>query len=134
MEREGFYQLLKSLPQVETDLVDQQFIARSFTVDAPLDRLNEVQGENKRLQEQVYGYRAAFFLLLGLIIIWGVVLVANRTPPLHLNSCEALKYYLGALDEEASSLPADIRQFLDTQAAACPDDDLGSFDDGNPHQ
>jgi hypothetical protein len=39
-----------------------------------------------------------------------------------------------ALDEASSSLPVETRQFLDTQAAACSDDDLGSFDDGNPHQ
>jgi hypothetical protein len=134
MEREGFYQLLKSLPQGETDLVDQEFTAGTFTVDVPFDRLHEVQGENKRLREQVFGYRACFFMLLGLMVIWGVALIFNRTPPLHLNSCEALKYYLGALDEESSSLPAEIRRLLDTQAAACPDDDLGDFDDGNPHQ
>jgi hypothetical protein len=73
-------------------------------------------------------------MLLGLMVIWGVALVANRPPPLHLNSCEALKYYLSALDEASSSLPVETRQFLDTQAAACSDDDLGSFDDGNPHQ
>jgi hypothetical protein len=71
---------------------------------------------------------------LGLVVIWGVVLVVNRTPPLHLNACEALKYYLGALDEASTKLPVQTRQLLDTQAAACLDEDLGSFDDGNPHQ
>ena len=73
-------------------------------------------------------------MLLGLNIIWGVALMANRTPPLHLNSCEALKYYLGALDETSSPLPIETRQLLDNLAAACSDDDLGSFDDGNPRQ
>jgi hypothetical protein len=91
--------------------------------------------ENRKLREDVFGYRACFFMLLGLTVIWGVALMFNRTPPLHLSACEALKYYLGALDEAASSeLPVETRQLLDTQAAACPDDDLGGFDDGNPHQ
>ncbi|NEU96948.1 hypothetical protein [Bradyrhizobium uaiense] len=134
MERESFYQLLKSLPPREADLVEQEFTARKLTVDVPFARLHEVQGENKRLQERLFGYRAGFFTLLCLVAIWGVALVVNRTPPLHLNSCEALKYYLGALDETSSSLPVETRQLLDTQAAACPDDGLGGFDDGNPHQ
>jgi hypothetical protein len=120
------------------DPVDQCFeeasAADAPAVSAPYSRLHDMYGENRRLQEQVYGYRAVFFMLLGLNIIWGVALMANRTPPLHLNSCEALKYYLGALDEESSSLPVEIRRLLDTQAAACPDDDFGDFDDGNPHQ
>jgi hypothetical protein len=121
------------------DPVDQCFEEASAAdgpaVSAPYSRLHDMSGENRRLQEQVYGYRAVFFMLLGLNIIWGVALMANRTPPLRLNSCAALKYYLGALDESSSPLPAGTRQFLDTQAAACPpDDDLGRFDDGNPHQ
>jgi hypothetical protein len=28
----------------------------------------------------------------------------------------------------------ETRQLLDSEAAACPDDDLGGIDDGNPHQ
>jgi hypothetical protein len=90
--------------------------------------------ENRRLREDVSGYRACFFMLLGLVVIWGVALMVNRTPPLHLNACEALKYYLGALDEASTKLPVETRQLLDSEAAACPDDDLGGFDDGNPHQ
>jgi hypothetical protein len=89
--------------------------------------------ETGKLRDEAHGYRACFFMLLGLMIIWGVVLIFNRTPPLHLNSCEALKYYLIALDQEASSLPAETRQLLDAQAAACPDDDRGDYDDGNPY-
>jgi hypothetical protein len=109
--------------------VDQYFV-ESPNVDDPVARLQDM----RRLQEDVFGYRTCFFMLLGLVVVWGVALVVNRTPPLHLNSCEALKYYLGALDEASSSLPVETRQLLDTQAAACPDDDLGGFDDGNPHQ
>jgi hypothetical protein len=90
--------------------------------------------ENRRLQEDVFGYRACFFMLLGLVVIWGVALMVNRTPPLHLNACEALKYYLGALDEASTKLPMETRQLLDSEAAACLDDDLGGIDDGNPHQ
>jgi hypothetical protein len=89
---------------------------------------------NDIVMTEVEGQTLVFFMLLGLMVIWGVALVANRPPPLHLNSCEALKYYLSALDEASSSLPVETRQFLDIQAAACSDDDLGSFDDGNPHQ
>jgi hypothetical protein len=134
MEREGFYQLLKSLPQGETDLVEQEFTARTFTADVSVDRLYEVRGENNRLGEQVFGYQACFFLLLGLNVIWGVALMVNRTPPLRLSACEALKYYLSALDEAPSELPVETRQLLRTQAAACPVDDPGGFNDGNPHQ
>jgi hypothetical protein len=124
------------------DLVDQCFEEAS-DADAPIVNAPIVNAlyshdmyglENRRLREDVYGYRACFYMLLGLTVIWGVALFFNRTPPLHLNSCEALKYYLGALDEESSSLPAETRRLLDSQAAACPDDDLGGFDDGNPHQ
>jgi hypothetical protein len=119
---------------VVKDLLDQCF-AEASAADAPGVNSHDMYGlENRRLREDVYGYRACFFILLGLTVIWGVALIFNRTPPLHLNSCEALKYYLGALDEESSSLPMEIRRLLDTQAAACPDDDLGGFDDGNPHQ
>ena len=134
MEREGFYQLLKSLPRAETDRADQEFTVGKPTADVSFEGLRNVQGENNWLREQVVGYRACLFTLLGLILIWGVVLVANRPPPLHLNACEALKYYLGALDEASTKLPMETRQLLDSQAAACPDDDLGDFDDGNPHQ
>src|SRR5258708_36203226 len=102
----------------------------SPNMDNPVARREDIL----RLQEDVAGYRACFFTLLGLVVIWGVALMVNRTPPLHLNACEALKYYLLALDEAPSKLPAGTRQLLDTQAAACPDDDLGGFDDGNPHQ
>jgi hypothetical protein len=28
----------------------------------------------------------------------------------------------------------ETRQLLDSRAAACPDDDLGDFEDGNPQQ
>ena len=119
------------------DLVDQCFEEAS-AAEAPIVNdpcSHDMYGlENRRLREDVYGYRACFHMLLGLTVIWGVALFFNRTPPLHLNSCEALKYYLGALDEESSSLPAEIRRLLDIQAAACPDDDLGDLDDGNPHQ
>src|ERR1700676_5341943 len=110
------------------DLVDQCFEEAS-AADAPIANdpySHDMYGlENRRLREDVYGYRACFHMLLGLTVIWGVALFFNRTPPLHLNSCEALKYYLGALDEESSSLPTKIRRLLDIQAAACPDDDLG---------
>jgi hypothetical protein len=99
-------------------------------VDDPVARLQDM----RRLQEDVFGYRACFFMLLGFVVIWGVALMVNRTPPLHLNACEALKYYLGALDEASTKLPMETRQLLDSEAAACPDDDLGGFDDGNPHQ
>jgi hypothetical protein len=95
--------------------------------------LNDMHVENKKLRENVIGYRASFFILLGFTVTWGIILVVNRAPPLHLNSCEALQYYLGALDEETSSLPVEIRRLLDDQAAVCPDDDRGSFGDGNPH-
>jgi hypothetical protein len=120
------------------DLVDQCFQEAS-AADAPIVNdpySHDMYGlENRRLQKDVFGYRACFFMLVGLVVIWGVALMVNQTPPLHLNACESLKYYLGALDASSSPLPADTRQFLDTQAAACPpDDDLGSFDDGNPHQ
>jgi hypothetical protein len=122
---------------VVKDLVDQCFEEAS-AAEAPIVNdpcSHDMYGlENRRLREDVYGYRACFYMLLGLTVIWGVALFFNRTPPLHLNSCEALKYYLGALDEESSSLPTEIRRLLDIQAAACPDDDLGDFDDGNPHQ
>jgi hypothetical protein len=134
MEREGFYQLLKSQPKGESDLVEQEFTSATFNVDVPVTLLREVEGENNRLQGDVFGYRACFFMLLGLVVIWGFALMVNRTPPPHLNACEALKYYLGALDEESTKLPVETRQLLDTQASACPDEDLGSFDDGNPHQ
>ena len=70
-------------------------------VDDPVARLQDI----RRLQEDVFGYRACFFILLGLVVIWGVALMVNRTPPLHLNACEALKYYLGALDEASTKLP-----------------------------
>jgi hypothetical protein len=117
----------------ETDLVEQYF-AETLTVDDPFTRLRDMHGDNRRLQEQVFGYRAGFFMLLSLMVAWGVALMVNRSPPLHLNACEALKYYLGALDEASTKLPMETRQLLDSEAAACPDDDLGGFDDGNPHQ
>jgi hypothetical protein len=108
---------------------DQEFTAGTFTVDVPFDRLHEVQGENKWLREQIFGYRACLFVLLGLMVIWPVVLMFNRTPPPRLSACEALKYYLSALDEAPSELPVETRQLLNTQAAACPDEDLDGFDD-----
>ncbi len=119
------------------DLVDQCFeeasAADASIVNDPYS--HDMYGrENRRLREDVSGYRACFFMLLGLVVIWGVALMFNRTSPLHLNACEALKYYLGDLDEASSKLPVETRQLLDSQAAACPDDDLGGFDDGNPHQ
>jgi len=134
MEREGFYQLLKSLPRSETDRADQEFTRGVPTADVSFESLRNVQGENNWLREQVVGYRACLFTLLGLMLIWGVVLVVNRPPPLHPSACEALKYYLSAIDEASSSLPVETRRLLDTQAAACPDDDIGDFNDGNPHQ
>jgi len=134
MEREGFYQLLKSLPRGETEAIEQEFTSALSNVDVPVPDFPEVEGERLRRYEDLYGYRAAFFILLAFVVVWGIVLMLNRTPPLHLNSCEALKYYLGALDEASRSLPAGTREFLDKQAALCPDDDLGGFDDGNPHQ
>jgi hypothetical protein len=51
-----------------------------------------------------------------------------------MNACDALKYYLSALDEASTKLPMETRRLLDSEAAACPDDDLGGFADGNPHQ
>jgi hypothetical protein len=101
------------------------------------DDMRDIAGrvrDMRRLQEDVFGYRAGFFILLGLMVIWGVALMVNRTPPLHLNACEALKYYLGALDEASTKLPVETRQLLDSEAAACPEDDRGGFVDGNPHQ
>jgi hypothetical protein len=109
--------------------VDQYFV-ETPNMDDPIARLQDM----RRLQEDVFGYRACFFMLLSLVVIWGVALMVNRTPPLHLNACEALKYYLGALDEASSKLPVESRQLLDSEAAVCPDDDLSGFDDGNPHQ
>ena len=116
----------------EQDLVDQYFVGTS-NVDDSYSRLHKMHVENKRLQEDVFGYRAGFFILLSLMVAWGIALTFNRTPTRHLNSCEALKYYLGALNEASSSLPIETHRLLDAQAAACTEDDLGSFDDGNPN-
>jgi hypothetical protein len=122
---------------VVKDLVDQCFEEAS-AAEAPIVNdpcSHDMYGlENRRLREDVYGYRACFFMLLGLTVIWGVALFFNRTPPLHLGTCEALKYYLSALDDAPPELPVETRQLLNAQAATCPDDDLGGFDDGNPHQ
>jgi hypothetical protein len=122
---------------VVKDLVDQCFeeasAAEAPAVNDPYS--HDMYGrENRKLREDVSGYRACFFMLLGLTVIWGVVLMFNRTPPLRLGTCEALKYYLSALDDAPPELPVETRQLLNAQAATCPDDDLGGFDDGNPHQ
>ena len=53
MEREGFYQLLKSLPRAEADRADQEFTVGTPTADVSFESLRNVQGENNWLREQI---------------------------------------------------------------------------------
>jgi hypothetical protein len=100
------------------DLIEQWFTETSIDED-PIDRLRYLHGENKRLQEKVTGYGASLLVLLGLVLVWGVALMVNRPPPLRLNGCKALDYYLDAGDQASADLPVATRQFLNDKAAAC---------------
>ena len=67
------------------DLIDQCF-GEASAAEAPMVNdtcSHDMYGlENRKLREDVYGYRACFYMLLGLTVIWGVALLFNRNGPL----------------------------------------------------
>jgi hypothetical protein len=111
----------------EINVMDDETVAN-------IHQLQLEQSENSRLRDQIKAYRAFTLISLAFGGTFLAMLFFTRPGASHPSACQALKYYLDLISEDADVMPVETRKILDRKAAQCPPDELEETLDENPHQ